>query len=120
MICCGHCCIPHILQFFPQIDRLKKRYDAWQMASKESGSVLYFEPLKIELHDCFGALKDVCPDLVYSNLKGSSSGRENSDGNDESNTESNTETSDAQPSTSTATTSSKKTPKSNCHNILLS
>ena len=34
--------------------------------------VLYFEPLKIELNDCFGALKDVTPDLVFSNLQGAS------------------------------------------------
>ena len=115
-------CVSHTLTedtLFPQIDRLKKRYDAWQLASKKSGSVLYFEPLKIELNDCFGALKDVCPDLVYSNLKGASDGREKADGIAESNSESNTETTDAQPSTSTATTSNKKTPKSNCHNILL-
>ena len=57
-----------------QIDHLKKHYDAWQAASKKSGSVLYFEPLKLELNDCFGALKDVTPDLVYSNLEGSSAG----------------------------------------------
>ena len=75
-----------------QIDRLKKRYDAWQAASKKSGSVLYFEPLKLELNDCFGALKDVTPDLVYSNLEGASAGPstqsdvvtcENANGNNE-------------------------------------
>ena len=41
---------------------------------KKSGSVLYFEPLKLELNDCFRALKDVTPDLVYSNLEGASAG----------------------------------------------
>ena len=41
-----------------------------QAASKKSGSVLYFEPLRLELNDCFGALKDVTPDQVFSNRKG--------------------------------------------------
>ena len=39
-------------------------------AAKKTGSVLYFEPLKLELNDCFGALKDVTPDHVFSNHKG--------------------------------------------------
>ena len=41
-----------------------------QMAAKKTGSVLYFEPLRVELNDCFGALKDVTPDAVYSNRRG--------------------------------------------------
>ena len=41
-----------------------------QAASKKTGSVCYFEPLRVELNDCFGALKDVSPDQVYSNRKG--------------------------------------------------
>ena len=41
-----------------------------QAASKKSGSVLYFKPLRLELNDCFGALKDVSPDQVFSNRKG--------------------------------------------------
>ena len=53
-----------------QIDRLKKQYDAMQQATKKTGSVLYFEPLRKELNDCFGALKDVNPDKVFSNRRG--------------------------------------------------
>ena len=53
-----------------QVDCLKKRYDAMQAASKKSGSVLYFKPLRVELNNCFGALKDVTPDQVFSNRKG--------------------------------------------------
>ena len=39
-------------------------------ASKKTGSVLYFEPLRLELNDCFGALKDVTPEMVFSNRQG--------------------------------------------------
>ena len=39
-------------------------------AAKKTGSVLYFEPLRRELQDCFGALKDVSPDQIFSNRKG--------------------------------------------------
>ena len=53
-----------------QIDHLKKWFDAMQTAAKKSGSVLYFEPLCVELNDCFGALKDVSPDMIFSNRKG--------------------------------------------------
>ena len=41
-----------------------------QTAAKKTGSVLYFEPLRVELNDCFRALKDVTPDAVYSNRRG--------------------------------------------------
>ena len=41
-----------------------------QAASKKTGSVFYFKPLRVELNDCFGVLKDVSPDQVYSNRKG--------------------------------------------------
>ena len=34
--------------------------------AKKSGGLLLFEPLRIELNDCFGALKDVRPDAVFS------------------------------------------------------
>ena len=65
-----------------QIDRLKKRFDAMQAASKKIGSALYFEPLRVELNDCFGALKDVSPDMVFSNRKGLDGGSiENAEGN---------------------------------------
>ena len=39
-------------------------------ADKKTRSVLYFEPLRLKLNDCFGALKDVTPDQVFSNCKG--------------------------------------------------
>ena len=39
-------------------------------ASKKTGSVLYFEPLRLELNDCFGALHDVTPEMVFSNRQG--------------------------------------------------
>ena len=65
-----------------QIDRLKKQFDAIQTASKKSGSVLYFEPLRVELNDCFRALKDVSPDMIFSNRKGIELGcAEHSEGN---------------------------------------
>ena len=50
-------------------------------AAKKTGSVLYFEPLRLELNDCFGALKDITPDQVFSNRKGM---EENSCNNDDS------------------------------------
>ena len=53
-----------------QIEILKRRFDDMQDASKKSGSVLYFEPLRVELNDCFGALKDVRPDAVFSSRSG--------------------------------------------------
>ena len=65
-----------------QIDHLKKRYDAMQTAAKKTGSVLYFEPLCVELNDCFGALKDVTPDAVYSNRRGLDENRSSHDEED--------------------------------------
>ena len=38
--------------------------------SKKSGNCYYFEPLHHELNDTFGAMKNVTPDSVFSNLKG--------------------------------------------------
>ena len=65
-------------------------------AGNKTGGVLYFEPLRVELNDCFGALKNVQPDSVYSSRKGlllhkptnddgdeDSNGANNSDKNDE-------------------------------------
>ena len=39
-------------------------------ASTKTGGVLYFEPLRAELHDCFGAIKNVQPDSVFSSWQG--------------------------------------------------
>ena len=65
-------------------------------AGNKTGGVLYFKPLRVELNDCFGALKNVQPDSVYSSRKGllvhkptnddgdeDSNGANNSDKNDE-------------------------------------
>ena len=38
--------------------------------SKKTGNCYYFEPLRHELNDTFGAMKNVTPDSVFSNLKG--------------------------------------------------
>ena len=43
-----------------------------QAAAKKTGSVLHFEPMRKELINCFGALKDVTPDQVFSNRRGTS------------------------------------------------
>ena len=38
--------------------------------SKKSGNAYYFEPLRNELNDTFGVMKNINPDSVFSNLKG--------------------------------------------------
>ena len=38
--------------------------------SKKTGNCYYFEPLRHELNDTFGAMKNVTPDSIFSNLKG--------------------------------------------------
>lgn len=63
-----------------KIIRLKKRYDAMQTAAKKTGSVLYFAPLRVELNNCFGALKDISPNQVYSNCKGMEEGNSSNSG----------------------------------------
>ena len=98
---------------FIQIDRLKKRFDAMQAASKKTGSVLYFKPLRVELNDCFGALKDVSPDMVFSNRKGMESGStDNAEGN-VSNSNSNEVTTATSAVAELSTSSKKKPTKSN-------
>ena len=39
-------------------------------SSNKTGSVFYYEPLHVELNDCFGALKDSNPDMVFSSRNG--------------------------------------------------
>ena len=97
-----------------QIDRLKKRYDVMQNASKKTGSVLYFEPLRVELNDCFGALKDVTPDAVYSNCRGLD---ENDGDSQEGGGLDTPKPSTSKESGENATTSKKKRSKSNNCNI---
>ena len=72
-----------------------------QAASKKTGSVLYFEPLRQELNDCFGALKDVTPDQVFSNRRGNEKPHANADTNDDG------ANGDAQSNEVTTTTSKK-------------
>ena len=38
--------------------------------SKKSGNCYHFEPLRHELNDTFGCMKNVTPDSVFSNIKG--------------------------------------------------
>ena len=79
-------------------------------AAKKTGSVLYFEPLQHELQDCFGALKDVSPDQIFSNRKGMEKPPA-SDNNNENNGDAQPGTSTAETNNTTSTTSTKK-PKS--------
>ena len=83
-----------------------------QTTVKKTGGVLYFEPLRVELNDCFGALKDVSPDQIYSNH----TGMEEGNGSNDSET-----VEGVQPSTSNAGDKSesgkKKKKKSNYDNF---
>ena len=106
----------HALLYIPlcQIEILKRRYDDMMEASKKSGSVLYFELLHIELNDCFGALKDVRPDTVFSSRTGLKVNKpaEHDNDNDVEDLTENNQT-EPHPSTSSANdTPQKKTPKS--------
>ena len=38
--------------------------------SKKTGNCYYYEPLRSELNDTFGVMKNVTPDSVFSNIKG--------------------------------------------------
>ena len=98
-----------------QIDRMKRRYDIMVEQDKKSGGCLYVEVLRRELNECFGALKDVTPDKVYSCRKGMLSGAALVAESDESNSNSNNSTEDAEAGTSAVQPSSskeKKIPKS--------
>ena len=41
-----------------------------QNAEKKSGTVPFFEPLATEINDCFGALKEVKPDVLFGTHSG--------------------------------------------------
>ena len=81
-----------------QIDRMKRRYDTMVEQDKKTGGCLYVEVLRRELNECFGALKDVTPDKVYSSRKGMLTGS-NLEPEDE-NDNNNNSTEDVVPSTS--------------------
>ena len=53
-----------------QIYILQDQFDRMNEASSKTGGCLHFEPLRYELNDCFGALKNVQPDSVFSNRQG--------------------------------------------------
>ena len=53
-----------------QIYILQDQFDQMNEASSKTGGCLHFEPLCYELNDCFGALKNVQPDSVFSNRQG--------------------------------------------------
>ena len=81
-------------------------------AHSKTGGVLYFEPLRYELHDCFGALKNVQPDSVFSSREGMIIHPSNSDeGDDDDDDESNSSVSQAVPSTSTTDMTKKNAKK---------
>ena len=69
-------------------------------ASSKTGGVLYFEPLRYELNDCFGALKNVQPDSVFSNCDGMIRHPTNSDNDDDDSNE--TADTDSQATASTS------------------
>ena len=80
----------------------------------KTGGVLYFEPLHFELNDCFGALKNVQPDSVFSNCSGMICHPNNSDNDDDdsNNTQS-------QATASSATEQKKEAKKKSKSNFLL-
>ena len=53
-----------------QIYLLQDRFDKMNSGESKSGTVETFEPLRVELNDCFNSLKNVQPDSVYSSRKG--------------------------------------------------
>ena len=88
---------------------------------KKSGGCLYVEVLCHGLNECFGALKDVTPDKVYSLRKGMLTGANLVPENENDNTSSNNSNDAVEPSTSDATfptRKDKKKPKSNQQNVI--
>ena len=53
-----------------QIYLLQDCYDKMNDVGTKTRGVLYFKPLRAELHDCFGAIKNVQPDSVFSSRQG--------------------------------------------------
>ena len=99
-----------------QIYLLQDKYDRMNEAQSKTGGVLYFEPLHYELNDCFGALKNVQPDSVFSSREGMII---HPSGNDEAGdvAHDDTENSQAVPSTDVKEKDKKKKTKSDYSNI---
>ena len=68
--CCSDVDLCFYVIMYIQIDHLQARYDKMVAESKKSGNCFYWEPLRAELNDTFGVMKNVNPDSVFSNLKG--------------------------------------------------
>ena len=81
--CAIWCFVQHMIAL--QIYLLQDKYDRMNEASSKTGGVLYFEPLRYELNDCFGALKNVQPDSVFSNREGIITNPRNNSDDDDSN-----------------------------------
>ena len=99
-----------------QIDCMKCQYDKMVEQDKKSGGCLYVKVLRRELNECFGALKDVTPDKVYSCRKGMLAGASLVPESKDGNINNNSINDNGDPSTSDAQSSSvkdKKKPKSN-------
>ena len=79
--------------------------------SKKTGNCYHFEPLRQELNDTFGCMKNVTPDSVFSTLKGLQV-KPNSDSTESNEDGSEDETTLVSPSTSNTTNSNddKKKP----------
>ena len=78
---------------------MQDNYDCMNEVQSKTGGVLYFEPLHYELNDCFGVLKNVQPDSIFSSHEGMIIHPSNSDeGDDDDDNESNSSVSQAVPS----------------------
>ena len=86
-------------------------------ASSKTGGVLYFEPLRYELNDCFGALKNVQPDSVFSNRSGMICHPNNSDNDDDDSND--TQSQATSSSTQSATEQKKEAKTKSKSNFLL-
>ena len=101
------CFVEHLVGL--QIYLLQDKYDRMNEASSKTGGVLYFEPLRYELNDCFGALKNVQPDSVFSNREGMiNNPRNNSDDDDD---DSHTAASEGSETSASASDAKKKEAK---------
>ena len=83
--------------------------------SKKTGNAYYFEPLHSDLNDTFGAMKNMTPDSVFSNLKGLQV-NPNSDKTNESEENAGDEEPQLVTPPSDELKEKKKTPKSMCNN----
>ena len=79
-----------------------------QNAEKKSGTVPFFDPLSNKINDCFGALKEVKPDVLF----GTHSGLKVQSG-DEDVIELEGDTEDTQEGDTASSEASNQTPKKN-------